>query len=154
MLLDHFHDTIAAISTAEGRSALGMVRISGMDAIGIVSKVISEPEALWVARGGSSIYTKISVGREIDDVVIHIFRAPRSFTGEDLCEITTHGSPVIMREVLAALIANGAREAEPGEFSRRAFFNGKIGIADAELISIKANAASERELRGAELALE
>ncbi len=165
MSLTQFHDTIAAASTAEGRAALGIVRISGSDAIGIVAKIVSEPENLLVARTGSSIYTKIQnlisfrpteVGRYtslIDDVVIHVFRAPRSFTGEDLCEITTHGSPVIMRQVLAALVAEGAREAEPGEFSRRAFFNGKIGIEDAELISIKANASSERELRGAELAI-
>ncbi len=189
MSLTHFHDTIAATSTAEGRAALGIVRISGPNAIKIVSKIVSEPENLLVARGGSSIYTKIyspsyeaernrrglgggspAVGSSvskltapqpplslewglIDDVVIHIFRAPRSFTGEDLCEITTHGSPVIVRQVLAAIIAKGAREAEPGEFSRRAFFNGKVGIEDAELISIKANANSEQELRGSELAL-
>jgi tRNA modification GTPase len=176
MSLTHFHDTIAATSTAEGRAALGIVRISGPDAIKIVSKIVSEPELLWVAHGGSSIYTNIqnpyvaqtsvcdpaaesqtevsaTQGAFIDDVVIHIYRTPRSFTGEDLCEITTHGSPVIMRQVLAALVLQGAREAEPGEFSRRAFFNGKIAIEDAELISIKANATSERELRGAELAL-
>ncbi len=201
MPLTLFHDTIVAISTAEGRAALSIVRISGADAIEIVSKIVSEPEALWVARTGSSVYTQIQPppvpllekegvnngnpllfkgganngnpllfkeganngnpllfkegagGGYIDDVVIHIFRAPRSFTGEDLCEITTHGSPVIVRQVLAVLIAHGAREAEPGEFSRRAFFNGKIGIEDAELISIKANAVSERELRGAELAV-
>ena len=154
MSLTQFHDTIAATSTAEGRAALGIVRISGPEAIGIVSKIVSEPENLLVARGGNSIYTSIINGEEdIDDVVIHIFRAPRSFTGEDLCEITTHGSPVIMRQVLEALVQQGAREAEPGEFSRRAFFNGKIGIEDAELISIKANANSEHELRGAELAM-
>ncbi len=164
MILTPFHDTIAATSTADGRAALGIVRISGQDAFTILSKIISEPELLWVARTGSSIYTKIvaqnlaqtevrATGAVVDDVVIHIFRSPRSFTGEDLCEITTHGSPVIMRQVLAALVQQGAREAEPGEFSRRAFFNGKIGIEDAELISIKANAATDRELRGAELAL-
>jgi tRNA modification GTPase len=167
MSLTLFHDTIAATSTAEGRAALGIVRISGPEAIGIVSKIVSEPELLWVARGGASIYTQVLKDKQngpssfishpssfiIDDVIIHIYRTPRSFTGEDLCEITTHGTPVIMRQVLAVLVAEGAREAEPGEFSRRAFFNGKIGIEDAELISIKANANSEHELRGAELAL-
>src|SRR5581483_66415 len=92
-------------------------------------------------------------GEFIDDVVIHVFRAPRSYTGEDLIEITSHGSPVIARQILGALVACGARQAEPGEFSRRAFFNGKIAIEDAELISIKADAHSEAELRGAELAM-
>jgi tRNA modification GTPase len=154
MSLTHFLDTIAAASTAEGRSALGIVRVSGPDAIQIVSKIVSEPVNLWAARGGSSVYTRIKdADAIIDNVIIHIFRAPRSFTGEDLCEITTHGSPVIMRQVLAALITHGAREAEPGEFSRRAFFNGKIGIEEAELISIKANANSVRELYGSELAM-
>ena len=180
MSLTTFYDTIAAIATAEGRSALAIVRISGADSIGILSKIVSEPAALWSARGGTSIYTAIQNPRvapnvaqtsvcdpatgsqtevcatpeaRIDDVIIHIFRAPRSFTGEDLCEITCHGSPVITRQILELLITNGARQAEPGEFSRRAFFNGKIGIEEAELISIKANVQSERELRGAELAL-
>ena len=166
MPLALFSDTIAAISTAEGRSALGIIRISGPDAIAIVSRIVQDKEALLVARGGSSIYTHIHTApppsslllseegeHTIDDVIIHVFRSPRSFTGEDLCEITTHGSPIIAREVLNALIYQGAREAEPGEFSRRAFFNGKIGIEDAELISIKATARSEHELRGAELAL-
>ena len=176
MSLTQFHDTIAAIATAEGRSALATLRISGADAIGILSKIVSNPEALWAARGGSSVYmaiqnrrvaqtsvcdratgsqTEVCATRDafIDDVLIHVFREPRSFTGEDLCEITCHGSPVIAQQILELLIANGARQAEPGEFSRRAFFNGKIGIEEAELISIKANAQSERELRGAELAL-
>jgi tRNA modification GTPase len=154
MSLNNYHDTIVAISTAETRSALGIVRISGPDAIRIVANVVSEPESLWVARGGSSVYTTIRVkGSTIDDVIIHIYRAPRSFTGEDLCEITTHGSPVIVRQVISALISVGAREAEPGEFSHRAFFNGKISFEDAELIVAKADSSSSQELRGAELAI-
>ncbi len=175
-MLALFHDTIAAISTPEGRSALSIVRISGQDAIGIVSKIVSQPEALWVAQSGKAVYTTIQKDEgggmkdegihfppssfiphpsslPIDDVVIHVFRAPRSFTGEDLCEITAHGSPVIARQILSALIEQGARHAEPGEFSRRAFFNGKIGIEEAELISIKANVESAAALRGSELAL-
>ncbi|HEY3875544.1 MAG TPA: GTPase [Candidatus Kapabacteria bacterium] len=167
MALELFSDTIAAVSTAEARAALGIVRISGRDAIAIVARIVKDSSPLLVARGGSSFYSSILTapslnshlfkeGSErglIDDVIIHVFRSPRSYTGEDLCEITTHGSPIIAREVLSALIHQGAREAEPGEFSRRAFFHGKIGLEGAELISIKANASSEQELRGAELAL-
>jgi len=149
-MLSLFHDTIAAISTAEARAALAIVRISGDDSIAILSKVIHDPESLWVARGGESIYTELG---DIDDVVIHVLRAPRSYTGEDLCEITAHGSPVIARQILKLLVANGAREAEPGEFSRRAFFNGKIGLEEAELVAIKAEADSDQYLRGSELAL-
>ncbi len=150
MSLSQFHDTIAAIATPEGRSALAIVRISGPDAIAIMSRIVSEPEAVWSARSASAVYTEIA---DVDDVVVHIHRAPRSFTGEDLCEITPHGSPVIARQILDLLVVNGACQAEPGEFSRRAFFNGKIGIEEAELISIKADAQSEHELRGAELAV-
>jgi tRNA modification GTPase len=149
-MLSLFHDTIAAISTAEARAALAIIRISGEDTIGILSKVIRDPEQLWVARGGESVYTKID---SIDDVVIHVFRTPRSYTGEDLCEITAHGSAVIARQILDRLVAFGAREAEPGEFSRRAFFNGKIVLEEAELIAIKAEADSDQYLRGSELAL-
>jgi tRNA modification GTPase len=150
-MLAQFHDTIAAIATPEGRSALAIVRLSGYEAIRVAAKIVSDPSALLVARTGTSIYA--SVG-DIDDVVVHIFRAPRSYTGEDLIEITSHGSPVIARQLLDALVAAGARQAEPGEFSRRAFFNGKIGLEEAELISLKADAESERQLRGAELALQ
>ncbi|MDP4198165.1 MAG: GTPase [Bacteroidota bacterium] len=150
MPLGLFHDTIAAIATPEGRSALAIVRISGPDAIGIVSRMVEDPADLWVAKSASSVYAKIT---DIDDVVIHINRAPRSFSGEDLCEITPHGSPIIARQILELLYAGGARQAEPGEFSRRAFFNGKIGIEDAELISVKVDAQSVHELRGSELAL-
>ena len=149
-MLAQFSDTIAAIATPEGRSALAIVRLSGQDAIAITAKVLADRDALLVARGGASLYTSIG---DIDDVVVHLNRTPRSYTGEDLIEITSHGSPVIAREILEALVMAGARSAEPGEFSRRAFFNGKIGLEEAELISLKADAQSDRELRGAELAL-
>lgn len=149
-MLAQFHDTIAAVATPESRSALAIVRVSGEDAVAILSRIVSDPDALFVARGGSSIYTTVG---DIDDVVIHVYRAPRSYTGEDLCEITSHGSPVIARQMLAILIAAGARQAEPGEFSQRAFFNGKIDLEEAELTALKADAQSDRELRGAALAL-
>jgi tRNA modification GTPase len=153
-MLSQYHDTIAAIATPEGRSALAIIRISGPDAIAVVSKIASDRDLLWTARSGTSAYTTITIDDEIiDDVIIHIYRAPRSFTGEDLCEITSHGSPVITREILSLLVLNGARQAEPGEFSRRAFFHSKIGLEEAELIAIKADAQSDAELRGAELAL-
>jgi tRNA modification GTPase len=113
-MLSQFHDTIAALSTPEGRSALAVVRISGPDAIRIVSNVVSDRESLLVARGGASVYTNIEVSHPtpgnsigafiVDDVLIHVYRAPRSFTGEDLCEITSHGSPVIAQEILSLLV--------------------------------------------------
>jgi tRNA modification GTPase len=80
-MLSLFHDTIAALSTPEGRSALAIVRISGPDAIGILAGIVEEPDPLLTARSGSSLYTQF---QDIDDVVIHVYRSPRSFTGEDL----------------------------------------------------------------------
>jgi tRNA modification GTPase len=149
-MISSFHDTIAALSTSEGRSALAIVRISGTDAIQVLSKIVEAPELLWTAKSSSSVYVRIG---EVDEVVVNVFRAPRSYTGEDLCEITSHGAGVITRQILELLLFAGARQAEPGEFSRRAFFNGKIGIEEAELIAVKAEAVSERSLRGAELAI-
>ena len=153
-MLSQFHDTIAALATPEGRSALAIIRISGPDAIRMVSKIVRDSESVWVVRSGTSLYTEIvKTGDVLDDAVVHVYRAPRSFTGEDLCEITPHGSPVIVREILSLLITEGARQAEPGEFSRRAFFNGKIDIEGAELISIKMDAQSNTQMRGYEYAL-
>ncbi len=154
MSLSLFHDTIAAISTPIGTSALAIVRLSGPDALRITAKVVETPAALLAARSSTAVYANVvASGVTIDDVIIHVHRSPRSFTGEDLCEITAHGSPVVVQQILSLLITHGARQAEPGEFSRRAFFNGKIGIEEAELIFTKAESQSEVQLRGSERAI-
>lgn len=151
MSLALFHDTIVAQSTPNGTGALAIVRVSGSDAIQIVSALLASPEALWVARGGTSVYSDIVIyGERLDDVVLHVFRAPRSYTGEDLIEITCHGNPGIVRPLIDQLVATGCRLAEPGEFSRRAFFHGKISLEEAELVAFKAEQTNSLALRGFE----
>jgi len=151
-----FQDTIVAVSTPNGTSALAIIRVSGSDAIRILGKVIKEPERLWVAPGNTTFYTEIIDRSEstIDDVIISVFRSPRSFTGEDLLEINCHGNPSLVSSIVSLLVESGCRAAEPGEFSRRAFFNGKISIEEAELIAVKASGISQHALRGFERKLE
>jgi tRNA modification GTPase len=152
MSLATLHDTICALSTTPGKSAIAVMRITGSDAIAISSKIISDPEKLFATRGGSSLYTNIidENKNHIDDVIVIIFRAPHSYTGEDLVEIHTHGSTLIIDLVQKLLTAGGARLAEAGEFSRRAFMYGKISLEELELLSLRIDASSERSLAKAE----
>lgn len=151
MSLNSLSDTICALSTPPGKSALAMVRMTGSDAIAIAAKIISEPEDLFVALGGSAIYTDImsASGEVLDDVIVTVFRSPKSFTGEDIVEITTHGSEVIASEVTNLLTSHGARLAEPGEFSRRAWSNGKMSLEEAEQIALRVDASTEHALHNA-----
>lgn len=154
MILRQHSDTIVAAATPSGKSALAIIRLSGRDAIAIVARCIRDPLSLFAARGNTSIYTDvIQDDRFIDDVVVTVFRAPRSFTGEDLVEITAHGSPVVSGQILQLANSLGARQAVPGEFTLRAYFNGKVSLEDAELINARIQAESQGELRGVERAL-
>lgn len=134
-------DTIVAISTPPGRSGLGVVRLSGPDARNISTKLVrraSGPKAearLLPAR--EAVVVEIydaNTERLIDQAVATFFQGPRSFTGDDLVEISCHGSPVVLEEVVRLAMINGARIAEPGEFTFRAFINGRIDLAQAEAI--------------------
>jgi tRNA modification GTPase len=149
------NDTIVASATPELKSALAIVRISGNDAIRFTSKLLREPEVLWSARSSTSIYSSIvdQAGIEVDDVIVNVYRAPRSFTGEELVEITCHGSPLISNQILDLLRLSGARMAESGEFSRRAFLHGKITLEDSEIIHARIASESNGQLRGAQLAI-
>lgn len=132
-------ETICAISTAPGTGAIAMVRMAGPQAIAIVDSVFRAPHArarLADAKAGTLHYGTIaSGGTDIDEVVVGIFRAPHSFTGDDIVEISCHGSVVIQQSILAALISHGARMARPGEFTRRAFVNGKMDLSQAEAVA-------------------
>jgi tRNA modification GTPase len=154
MSLTLFHDTIVAAATPQGRSALAIVRVSGPDAVRIVADLSSRREDLLTLASGRSLHTEIGIPVIIDDVVVHIHRAPASYTGEDLVEISCHGSQVIVERIIVAASSSGARLAEPGEFSRRAFWNGKITLEQAELIPLKIDATSDAQLRGSELGLQ
>ncbi|NNE71847.1 MAG: tRNA uridine-5-carboxymethylaminomethyl(34) synthesis GTPase MnmE [Rhodothermales bacterium] len=148
--------TIAAIATARGEAALAIVRVSGPEALRIASEVFkgfdltSAPErSVWFGRAVGS------AGQVLDEVVATVFRGPRSSTGEDVVELTCHGGDAAPSAVLRALFDAGAEPAEPGEFTRRSFINGKLDLEQAEGImdliharSAAAHSVSVRQLRG------
>src|SRR5690606_28370249 len=140
----HIHDTIVSIATAPGKGAVGMVRISGSDAIATTNKIFKgknlEKVATHTLHFGCIINTK---KEEIDEVLVSVFRAPKSYTGENVCEITGHGSPFILNEIVHCCIEAGARMALPGEFTQRAFLHVKMDVAQAEAVSDFINAETK-----------
>ena len=129
----NLRDTIAAISTPPGRGGLGVVRISGPGARACVEGAL-HPRPRWAARQASLHHLRDAGGETIDQAIVTYFAGPRSFTGEDQVEIACHGSPVILQAALACVVSNGARLAEPGEFTLRAFLNGRIDLPRAEAV--------------------
>ena len=129
-------DTICAISTAPGVGGIAVVRISGPQAIAITDKIYKNIKGITVAEQPTHTakYGTIitSQGEVLDDVVVTLFKAPHSFTGDDTVEISCHGSQYIQQTLLSLLIENGCRLAMPGEYTRRAFINGKMDLAEAE----------------------
>lgn len=144
-------DTICAIATAQG-GAIGTIRISGPDAIQITSHIFTPAKAekkLTECKPYSLTFGRIYEGTEvIDEVLVSIFRNPHSYTGEDSTEITCHGSNYILQKVLQLLIKNGCRMAQPGEFTQRAFLNGKMDLSQAEAVAdlIASSSASTHRL--------
>ncbi len=127
-------DTIVAVSTPPGLGAIGLIRLSGPAAVKLVDRVFSKNIAH--AKGYSLHYGQIHKGKNLlDDVVVSIFRGPRSFTRQDVCEVSFHGSPFILQEALSLFLDLGARLAEPGEFTQRAFLNGAMDLAQAEAVA-------------------
>ena len=138
-------DTIAAISTAPGRGALAMVRLSGADALAIGERTASP----WPGEPRHATLTRITsrTGETLDEAVVAYFTAPHSYTGEHVVEITCHGGPAVAASILAALVAGGARPAEPGEFTRRAVLNGKLDLIQAEAVGDLVDARSRAAQR-------
>ena len=129
--------TIAAIATAPG-GAIGIIRVSGTEAINIVNSVFSKD--ILDAKGyslhyGQIVETSESGSHIIDDVLVSVFRAPHSYTGEDSIEISCHGSRYILETILSLLIEKGCQMAQPGEFTQRAFLNGKMDLTQAEAVA-------------------
>lgn len=131
-------DTIAAISTAAGISGIGVVRVSGDGALSAASAVFRAGSGKPLGEASPRYMTLGSLldrkGRVIDSVLAVVFRAPKSYTGEDMVELHCHGSPVVLSECLAALFAAGARQAKAGEFTMRAFLNGRMDLTQAEAV--------------------
>ncbi|MFM7232465.1 MAG: tRNA uridine-5-carboxymethylaminomethyl(34) synthesis GTPase MnmE [bacterium] len=151
-------DTIAAIATAPGPAGLAVVRVSGPAALGVADHVFRGSHPL-VGVAGHTLHHGWAVdeardGLRVDEVVAGVFRAPRSYTGEDVVEFSCHGGPVPARRVLAAMLAAGARLAGPGEFTLRAFLAGRLDLAQAEAVAdlVRAETESASDLALAQLA--
>lgn len=143
--------TIAAISTAMSESGIGIIRVSGPEALDIVSRI-------YRSKGGKKDINKVPThtihygyiydGEElIDEVLVMVMRAPRTFTGEDTVEIDCHGGVYAMRRVLETVLKNGAKTASPGEFTKRAFLNGKMDLSQAEAVMDVIQAKNEYALK-------
>ncbi len=142
--------TIAAIATPLGESSIGVIRISGDNATEIADKVFTafSGEKLAELKGYRAAYGEIRENNKVlDDAVALVFKSPKSYTGEDVVEISVHGGRIILRDILRLIIKNGAFLAEPGEFTKRAFLNGKTDLTKAESIMGLISAKSESELR-------
>ena len=125
-------DTIVAISTPPGRGGIGIVRLSGPQAVSIASPMLRLRSPL--AHGHARFAEILEGGERLDEAVVTLFAAPNSYTSEDIVEIAAHGSPVILEHVVRQCLAGGARLAEPGEFTQRAFFAGRIDLTQAEAV--------------------
>lgn len=129
-------DTIAAISTPIGEGGIGIIRISGPKAEAIAREILYQPHGLpWSSWEERRVYygvIKNDHGERLDEAIFFLFKAPRSYTKEDVVEIQIHGNPRILHAILELVLKHGARIAEPGEFTRRAFENGRIDLAQAE----------------------
>jgi tRNA modification GTPase len=149
-------DPICAVATPPGKGAIGVVRLSGEGALEIAARVWrgKDPRRL---RGGRFTLGEVvdpRTGEAIDQALLLVFRAPRSYTGEDLVEFQTHGSPAVLRRLVEVLVAQGARPAGRGEFTFRAYLNGKLDLAQAEAVLALVEAEGELARRQALRALE
>ena len=144
--------TIAAIATALSNSGVSIIRISGDESLNIIKKIF---KTSYTLEPNKIVYGKIIKNNIVlDEALVSYFKAPRSFTGEDICEINCHGGNQITREILELVLDNGARLAEPGEFSKRAFLNGKMDLSQAEAVINLINAKSRTSARVASYQLE
>ncbi len=141
--------TICAISTAPGTGGIAVIRVSGQDSIRIADTIFRGRTSLQEAKAGTVHFGRIERENEVlDEVLCSVFRAPHSFTGEDTIEIACHGSLYIQQQLLRWLIDAGCCAAEPGEFTRRAFLNGKLDLTQAEAVAdlIAAQSKAEKDL--------
>ncbi len=144
------NNTVAAISTPYGRGGISVIRISGNNAISIAEKVFfpASGKPISEIRSNYTVYGKIFAGKEkIDDGMVTVFRSPRSYTGEDTVEISCHGGILLTEKILSAVFSAGADPAGPGEFTQRAFLNGKLDLSEAEAVIGLIDAESDEKIR-------
>ena len=142
-------DTIAAISTATGNGGIGIIRMSGKECFQILNKIFKPINANEEINGYTMKYGHIidKNNNIIDEVLVSYFKAPKSYTTENMCEINSHGGFIVERRILEECLKNGAIMAEPGEFTKRAFLNGRIDLIQAESVIDLINSKSEKEAK-------
>lgn len=145
-------ETIAAISTAPGTAGIGIIRMSGKDVFSVLKKIFKpiKEEEIEEIKGYTMKYGKIfnpETNEIVDEVLVSYFKEPKSYTQENMCEINSHGGTIVVRKILELCLKNGAQMAEPGEFTKRAFLNGRIDLAKAEAVINLINAKSEKETK-------
>lgn len=133
--LSGWDDTIVALATPPGVGAIGVLRLSGHQAIDVVNVLFPSKDLHAQASHTLHVGALKKEGEVLDEVVVSLYKSPRSYTGEDVVEISCHGSPYVQQRVLDACIAAGARLAKPGEFTQRAFLNGKLDLTQAEAVA-------------------
>ncbi|RIH74677.1 tRNA modification GTPase MnmE [Calidithermus terrae] len=154
MALPSLNEPIAAIATPPGKGAVGIVRLSGVGALEVAAKVWRGRDLRHLEGGRFTLGLILhpDTRETLDEALALVFRAPNSYTGQDAVEFQTHGSPAVLRQVLQALLDAGARPAQPGEFTLRAYLNGRMDLAQAEsvlaLVEAESDAARRQALRG------
>lgn len=140
--MENFFETICAVATPLSAGSIGVIRISGEKSFEIISKIFNRPIKVGMINHGWILADES--GEKLDEVIVLPFKTPKSFTGEDVVEIQTHGSPVIIREILNLVMKNGAKLAQRGEFTKRAFLNHKIDLSQAEAVLDLINAKTSK----------
>ena len=150
MIYSSFDDTIAAPATVPGTGAITVIRVSGPEALKVAGKIVKLRSSSVEAVTANSVRYGVVLdedGHAVDEVIVTVFRAPSSYTGEDSVEISCHASSEVASEILRLLRESGARMAEPGEFTRRAFVNGKMDLAQAEAVADVISSSNSASLR-------
>jgi tRNA modification GTPase len=142
-------DTIIALATAQGISAIAVIRLSGKDAIRITQNIFKGKNLVEQPTHTIHFGNLVDGDKIIDEVLISVFKEPNSFTKENTVEISCHGSPVIVKEIIKVFLKNGARLAEPGEFTKRAFLHGRFDLAQAEAVADLINAETDNARQAA-----
>ena len=144
-------DTIAAAATAMGSAGIGIIRISGPDAFAVLEKVFrpKNEKKVMSEQPGYTVHYGMAVDGEqvLDEVLVMLMRGPHSYTAEDTAEIDCHGGRLVMQKILEAVLKNGARAADPGEFTKRAFLNGRIDLSQAEAVMDLIQSKNEMALK-------
>ena len=149
--------TIAAIATAPGTGGIGIVRMSGEACFEVLEKIFIPKNQQKKVKGYTIKYGQIidpKTEEMVDEVLVSYFVAPKSYTAENLCEISSHGGMLIVKRILELCLENGAVLAEPGEFTKRAFLNGRMDLSQAEAVIDMINAKTDAELKAATHQLE